>query len=180
MLEAMRGKYFRNLFCTFFLLMNILLLTFSAALFGQWEKAQAQRQEQENLSQSNMIVKSMDEKFSSLVLVSTQIAAADWLKYVSAKSDIIYSRVDYQKRKEICQTIGNQNDSLRIAKSTAVLLPYRNIAIDRKSFWEMERYFHAIDLEEGMLEDLRKLLENRYGSLVLYQNEGLLMVNVHS
>ena len=46
MLEAMKGTFFRNLFFAFFLLMNVLLLTFSAALFGQWEAAQQDRERQ--------------------------------------------------------------------------------------------------------------------------------------
>lgn len=125
--------------------MNILLLAFSAALFGQWEAARRERNYQENHSQVNLTARVIDEKFSAVELASSQIASSEWLKYVSARSEILYSRVDYQKKKEICQTIGNQNDSLGIAKTTAVLLPSRNLAVDKVSFWENERYFKQLE-----------------------------------
>lgn len=150
MLEAMKGTFFRNLFFAFFLLMNVLLLTFSAALFGQWEAAQQDRERQESHNQAELVMRMIDEKFSAVDLAASQTASSYWLRYVSARSDILYSRVDYSKREEICQTIGNYNDSLRIAKSTAVILPYRNLAIDRVSFWESERYFRSVGLPENV------------------------------
>ena len=91
MLEAMKGTFFRNLFFSFFLLMNILLLAFSAALFGQWEAARRERNYQENHSQVNLTARVIDEKFSAVELASSQIASSEWLKYVSARSEILYS-----------------------------------------------------------------------------------------
>lgn len=173
MLEAMKGTFFRNLFFSFFLLMNILLLAFSAALFGQWEAARRERNFQENHSQVNLTARVIDEKFSAVELASSQIASSEWLKYVSAKSEILYSRVDYQKKKEICQTIGNQNDSLGIAKTTAVLLPYRNLAVDKVSFWESERYFKSIGMDDKVIENIVGQMDNRYGSLVLFTDRRL-------
>lgn len=173
MLEAMKGTFFRNLFFSFFLLMNILLLAFSAALFGQWEAARRERNYQENHSQVNLTARVIDEKFSAVELAPSQIASSEWLKYVSARSEILYSRVDYQKKKEICQTIGNQNDSLGIAKTTAVLLPSRNLAVDKVSFWENERYFKSIGMDAEIMESIAGQLENRYGSLVLFTNQRL-------
>lgn len=171
MLEAMKGTFFRNLFFAFFLLMNVLLLTFSAALFGQWEAAQQDRERQESHNQAELVVRMIDEKFSAVDLAASQTASSYWLRYVSARSDILYSRVDYSKREEICQTIGNYNDSLRIAKSTAVILPYRNLAIDRVSFWESERYFRSVGLPENVLSQMEASLNGHYGSLVLFTNE---------
>lgn len=171
MLEAMRGSFFRNLFLTFFLLMNILLISFSAALLGQWNKAQREQKMQEMDSQIELAVRVIDEKFSAADLMASQIASSRWLKYVSAKSDILYSRVDYEKKQEICQTIGNQNDSLRIAKSMAVLLPLRNLAVDKVSFWESERYFKSIGLSDKVMAEILAQIENHYGSLILYTND---------
>lgn len=171
MLEAMKGTFFRNLFFAFFLLMNILLLTFSAALFGQWEAAQRDRERQESHNQADLAARMIDERFSAVDLAASQTASSYWLRYVSARSDILYSRVDYSKKEEICQTIGNYNDSLRIAKSTAVILPYRNLAIDRVSFWESERYFRSVGLPEDVLAQMEAGLNGHYGSLVLFTNE---------
>lgn len=171
MLEAMRSSFFRNLFLTFFLLMNILLVSFSAVLLGQWNKAQREQRTQEMDSQMELAVRIIDEKFSAADLMASQIASGRWLKYVSAKSDILYSRVDYEKKQEICQTIGNQNDSLRIAKSMAVLLPLRNLAVDKVSFWESERYFKSIGLSDKTMGEILSQTEDHYGSLILYTNE---------
>lgn len=170
MLEAMKSSFFRNMFLTFFLLMNILLVGFSAVLLGQWNKAQRERKMQEMNSQMELAVRVIDEKFSAADLMASQVASSRWLKYVSAKSDILYSRVDYEKKQEISQTIGNQNDSLRIAKSMAVLLPLRNLAVDKVSFWESERYFRSIGLSGQVMEEILSQTENHYGSLVLYSN----------
>lgn len=167
----MKGTFFRNLFFAFFLLMNILLLTFSAALFGQWEAAQRDRERQESHNQADLAARMIDERFSAVDLAASQTASSYWLRYVSARSDILYSRVDYSKKEEICQTIGNYNDSLRIAKSTAVILPYRNLAIDRVSFWESERYFRSVGLPEDVLAQMEAGLNGHYGSLVLFTNE---------
>ena len=171
MLEAMRSSFFRNMFLTFFLLMNILLAGFSAAFLGQWNRAQRDKKVQEMNSQMELAVRVIDEKFSAADLMASQIASSRWLKYVSAKSDILYSRVDYDRKQEICQTIGNQNDSLRIAKSMAVLLPLRELAVDKVSFWETERYFKSVGLSDKIMEELIARTEEHYGALTLYTNE---------
>ena len=173
MLGAMKNTFFRNLFFSFFLLMSILLLVFSAAIFGQWEKAQKERERQESSNQAAMAIRIIDEKFSSIDLIAAQIASSRRLKYVSARSDILYSRVDYLRKKEISQTIGNQNDSLRIAKSTGVILPHRNLAVDKISFWEVDRYFDSLGLDRNTLNEIKGGLEGKYGSLVLYTDEAL-------
>lgn len=173
MLGVKKGNFFRNLFFMFFLMMNVLLLAFLAILFGQWTSEQAERQRQENQSQASLISRMLDEKFSAADLISQQVTSSYWLKYASARSDLLYSQVDYQRRQEICQTIGNHNDSLRIARSTAVLLPYRNIAVDRRSFWESRRYFRSVGLPGDMLLELQAQLEGRYGSMVLFANDAM-------
>lgn len=170
MLEAIRSSFFRNLFLTFFLLMNILLVGFSAALTGQWSRTRREKEVQKMHSQMELAVRMIDEKFSAVDLMASQIASGRWLKYVSARSDILYSRVDYEKKQEISQTIGNHNDSLRIARSTAVLLPLRNLAVDKVSFWEVERYFKSVGLSEKMMEEIAKQTREQYGSLILYTN----------
>lgn len=171
MLEAMRSSFFRNMFLTFFLLMNILLGGFSVVLLGQWSRTQREQKVQEMNSQMELAVRVIDEKFSAADLMASQIASSRWLKYVSAKSDILYSRVDYEKKQEICQTIGNQNDSLRIAKSMAVLLPLRDLAVDKVSFWESERYFKSIGLSDKVMGEILSKTEDHYGSLMLYTDE---------
>ena len=55
-------------------------------------------------------------------MIATQIASSTWIRYAGTQSDILDSRMDTLKKQEISQTIGNENDILKIAKSTAVLL----------------------------------------------------------
>lgn len=173
MRETGRGNLFRKLFYSFFLLMNIFFVIFLTALYGQWESARQEKIRQESLNQVNMTVRILDEKFSEIDLIASQVSSGNWFKYVSAKSDILYSQVDIQKKQEICQLIGNQNDSLGIAKSTAVFLPYRNLVVDRKSFWESERYFTAVGMEKDTLNKFLESLEGKFVSLVMYTDEAM-------
>lgn len=137
MLGERKGKFVKQLFWSYFLLISILLLCFSIVFYRQWRNGQQKNREQEFHNQTTLLARIIDEKFSDIELAASQTASSEWLKYVSAKSDILYNKVNYQKRLEICGMIGNQNDSLRIAKSMAVLLSYRNLAVDKVSFWDI-------------------------------------------
>lgn len=172
MRETMKDTFFRNLFLMLFLLINIFLATFCAVSLRQRQKARKELIYQEQHNQAVAATKVVDEKFSSVDLSAAQISSAAWFPYITSRSEILSSQIDYFERQEICQIIGNQNDSLRIAKSVAVLLPYKNLAVDKVSFWECERYFSSVGLKkQNFLSELTAQLEEKYGSLVLYTNE---------
>lgn len=172
MRETMKDTFFRNLFLMLFLLMNVFLAIFCAATLRQRDAAGKELIYQEQHNQAIAVAKLVDEKFSSVDFSITQISSAVWFPYLTSRSEILSSQIDYFERQEICQFIGNQSDSLRIAKSVAVLLSYKKLAVDKVSFWECERYFSSVGLKkEGFLEELTAQLAEKYGSLVLYTNE---------
>lgn len=172
MRETMKDTFFRNLFLMLFLLMNVFLAIFCAAMIRQREAARKELVYQEQHNQAVTAAKLVDEKFSLVDLSAAQISAATWFPYLTSRSEILFSQINYFERQEICQIIGNQNDSLRIARSIAVLLPYKDLAADRVSFWECERYFSSVGLKkESFLEKLTAQLAEKYSSLVLYTNE---------
>ena len=130
------NKFFRNLFLTFFWLMAVLILVFGGIISFQLEKGRQASVQQELLRKVERMTQAVDEKFSTVDMIATQIASSTWIRYAGTQSDILYSRMDTLKKQEISQTIGNENDILKIAKSTAVLFPQKNMAIDSVSFWE--------------------------------------------
>lgn len=165
------NKFFRNLFLTFFWLMAVLILVFGGIISFQLEKGRQASVQQELLRKVERMTQAVDEKFSTVDMIATQIASSTWIRYAGTQSDILYSRMDTLKKQEISQTIGNENDILKIAKSTAVLFPQKNMAIDRVSFWECERYFNSVGLYPELLDKLMEALKGNYSTQVLYTDE---------
>jgi YesN/AraC family two-component response regulator len=149
-----------------------LIITISFAFFQHQQYIENKKTIlQECHNKVALMTQAFDEKFMDIEIVSAQIANSSWLKYASSKSDIMNSRIDYFKRKDICETIGNANDILRIAKSTAVILPQKNLAMDKVSFWECSRYFKSINLPPEILEEITAALSENYQSQVLLTND---------
>ncbi len=171
MLGVGKNKFFKTLFLTFFLLMAALILVFYGIISYQLERGRQASVEQELLRKVERMTQVIDEKFSTVDMIATQIASSSWIRYAGAQSAILYSRMDTLKKQEISQTIGNANDILKIAKSTAILFPRKNMAIDRVSFWECERYLKSVDLYPRLLYNLQTALEGNYSTQVLYTDD---------
>lgn len=172
MLNFFRNRFFRSTFLTYTLLTGGLILSFYFVFLCQMKSGQEEKIRQESQAKAELMTQIADEKFSAVELVAASISTGVWSPYVASKSDILYSRIDYFKRQEICKEMGVFNDILRVAKSTAVLFPQKNLAIDRVSFWECERYFNSVGLPADMLETIGDAAAGNYSAQVLVLADG--------
>lgn len=171
MIKAIRGRYFRTLFLLYFLVTGLLLTLLLAFGLGQWRLEQKREAERELGERKGRIVRIVDERFSIAEQAASQIAASEWIKYASSRSQILTSKLDYFRKLEICKILGNYTDSLRIAKSVAVLFPYKDQAVDRVSFWECDRYFQSVGLSRETLEEIQTQMKADDRTVFLFGNE---------
>ena len=168
MLNFFKNRFFRTTFLSYVGVMGTLFLIFFVVFLHQYENSSQEQIRQESLAKAELMTQIVDEKFSAVELVANQVSASSWCPYVASNSDILSSRVDYFERKDICSQMGSFNDILQIAASTAVLFPKKNMAVDRVSFWECERYFKSVGLDQGWLEEVSRRVKSDYGAMVLF------------
>lgn len=168
MLNYFKNRFFRDTFLMYISIMSILILLVYITFVYQKEMENKERVLQEAQASAELMTQIIDDKFSTIELVATHVGASSWSPYLASQSEILNSKVDYFKKKEILKELGVFNDILRIAKSTAVLFPKRNLAVDRKEIWECERYFKSIDLDSNLLDTVKEKLEGKYGAQVLF------------
>ena len=61
---------------------------------------------QEAQASAELMTQIIDDKFSTIELVATNIGASSWSPYLASQSEILNSRVDYFKEKEILKELG--------------------------------------------------------------------------
>lgn len=166
MIYFLKNKFFRNIFLSYALLMCGLILLFFVIFIYQTNLKQEEKMYQMAKDEAELMVQMLDNKFSDIEVIATQINASNWGKYMNANSEILYSKVDYFDKKEICQIVDAFNALLGIAKSTAIVNTKKNIAVDDRSFWESERYFKSVGLTENFLEKMIENVETNYYSLM--------------
>lgn len=149
MLKFFKNRFFKTTFIIYVLLFGILISVFCFLFFHQQKRIKEERLQMERQAQAKIMLQIMDEKFSMIDQITTQISASSWRPYVASKSDILYSNVDYFKKNEVCQQIETMQTLLSVSESMAVLFPQKGLAIDSSSFWEIERYFRFLDFSEG-------------------------------
>ena len=74
------NKFFRNLFLTFFWLMAVLILVFGGIISFQLEKGRQASVQQELLRKVERMTQAVDEKFSTVDMIATQIASSTWIR----------------------------------------------------------------------------------------------------
>lgn len=158
MLKFFKNRFFKTTFIIYILLLGIFTSAFYFVFFYQQKHIREERIQRESLSQAKIMLQIIDEKFSSIGQMTTQISASSWRPYVASRSDILYSNVDYFMKEEICQQIETFQSLLSIAKSLAVLFPQKDLVVDSDSFWEMERYFRFLDLGDEWMETMEEVL----------------------
>ena len=163
-----KNQFFRNTFLIYLTVLGILTLIFLGGSVWQRQRSIQDKIQKEAYASAKLMVQMMDEKFNSISLVATQVAASGWYPYMASSSEILNSRVDYTRQKEIRKEIGCYNDLLQFAQSTAVLFPQRDIVLDRKSIWESGRYFSSIQRDDISVEDILSELEDNYDTLLLF------------
>ena len=87
MLGVGKNKFFKTLFLTFFLLMAALILVFYGIISYQLERGRQASVEQELLRKVERMTQVIDEKFSTVDMIATQIASSSWIRYAGAQSD---------------------------------------------------------------------------------------------
>ena len=168
MLKYFKNHFFRMTFLIYFLLIEILILVFFTVFLYQQQNVQAERIQSESLAEAEKMVRIVDEKFNMMDQIAAQVSSSRWQTYVAAKSDILYSNVDYFDKKEICQQLETMQVLLSVAQSTAIIFPQKDLAVDGKSFWETERYFKSIKLSEDWVNQLEEILEGETKAIKLF------------
>ncbi len=171
-MNMIKDRFFRTMLVIYAVLLGVLSLSFYLVFLRQQRNEQKELLEQELRNRTVMHAQMLDEKFNTIDRLADQIYQGSWRSYVSSKSEIIYSRIDYFRMKDICQEMDTINILLEIARSTAVLFPEKNLAVDDVSFWECERYFASVGLGGDWLEVLDRELSNNYSVQKLFTLDG--------
>ncbi len=173
MISRAKNSMVRKIFIAYFLATAFLMTTVFAFFCTQSFSGKEAERVQQYQYKNNLLTQVIDEKFSYVERVATQIRTSNWVKYAGSDARILYERLDSFQKKDICKMIGNSNDLFGVAKSTAVIFPKKNLVIDKLSFWESESYFKSIGLYPEMLGELEELLKNQYTTQILFTNENI-------
>ena len=76
--------------------------------------------------------------------MAPSLLLAQWFQKVRSQSEILNASITVLERRDICQELQTYYSILQVADSIALLLPEKEQAVDRVSFWEEERYFSSI------------------------------------
>ena len=163
-----RKPFFRSLFSVCFLILCGFSLLFSFAFLRQYQQNEENLEKQEVQNRIQMITRDVDDKFSEMDRIGAQLSISSLVSKVSSSQELIYSDVDLFRRREICQEMNTYNALIRVAKSTALLIPGRGIVVDGVSFWEQDRYFASVRLPAKETENaVLAALSGNFNSLAL-------------
>lgn len=168
----LQKRFFRKIFFLYSAALIICSLAFCFGLFRQDRMQNQLLAEEECQSKMNIITQILDDKFMEIEKIGLQISTANWAKQVCSESKIILNNLDYFKRRDICQEIERYQAIVRTAKSTALLLPKKQMAIDKISFWEAGRYFASVGIdEEDILAQLQRKTPNTFSTMTMIAPE---------
>ncbi len=172
MTKYFQKPFFRKLFLSYTAILLACSLVFSSILFQQILRQERSVQEQQCRSDAQLLMQVVDDKFTEIENIGTQLASAQWFQKVRSQSEILNSSITVLERRDICQELQTYYSILQVADSIALLLPEKEQAVDRVSFWEEERYFSSIGLEEDLIdEETEKALVESYKSMLLVPGE---------
>ena len=172
MTKYFQKPFFRKLFLSYTAILLACSLVFSSILFQQILQQERSVQEQQCRSDAQLLMQVVDDKFTEIENIGTQLASAQWFQKVRSQSEILNASITVLERRDICQELQTYYSILQVADSIALLLPEKEQAVDRVSFWEEERYFSSIGLEEDLIdEETEKALVESYKSMLLVPGE---------
>lgn len=172
MTKYFQKPFFRKLFLSYTAILLACSLVFSSILFQQILRQERSVQEQQCRSDAQLLMQVVDDKFTEIENIGTQLASAQWFQKVRSQSEILNSSITVLERRDICQELQTYYSILQVADSIALLLPEKEQAVDRVSFWEEERYFSSIGLEKDLIdEETEKALVESYKSMLLVPGE---------
>lgn len=160
--------FFRRLFLYCFCILFLVSSLFFFSFLRQLTIHNKAIEKQENEAQIKLLTRIIDDKFAEMDRIGTQLSQSSWVRKASSPFDILHEEINVLDRENICSEMSSYNAIVRIVKSTALILPQREIIIDRVSFWEQERYFQSVSLPAEQISDaiLQALPEN-YSALTL-------------
>lgn len=154
MLTLLKKRFFKKLFLTYVLVLGAVWVIVCGVLWYQKGENQNALLQRDAKAKAEMMVQIIDEKFSVIEQIGLQISGSTWFPYVSSNSEILYSQIDYFKRQEICQNLGNFNALFEISDSMFLYLKRKDLVIDGQSFWDSNRYFAFSKLSTEVLSEL--------------------------
>ncbi len=171
-MQNFRRPFFRKAFFSYTVIVILSLLFILAPTCWQISCQDQQALEKERADKAELLVSALDGQFADMEQIGLQLSSTSWVTKVSSNSEILERQVDYLTRQDICKEIARYHGLIRTARSVALLLPQKDIAIDRYSFWETDRYFASIGIDEtDFWEDFLEDSAESSNSLQLYTTD---------
>lgn len=163
-----KKPFFRKTFLIYTVILVVSFLAFTISSYYQVHEQNSKLQRQDIASKMELLTRILDDKFTEMERIGTQLSHANWVKKVRSRSDILYRDIDIIRQQEICQEMNAYHAIVRVAKSTALLLPQKEMAIDRVSFWEDTRYFATLnDAAADKIPDGLAVLSESYSAFLI-------------
>lgn len=140
----LKSTIYVRLLATYFVLFTGLCLVFSFVQLRQINEQNRASRLQEKLDMVDQLSWALDDQFASIDRIGTLLSQMDWVRRVRSQSDIILRNIDFLRQQEISREMNIYHATIRVARSTALILPHRNIIIDSSSFWDAHNYFISI------------------------------------
>lgn len=160
--------FFRKLFLSYAAIFLGCSLVFSSILLQQIYQQDRNVQRQQCQNDARLLMQVVDDKFTEIESIGTQLTSARWFQKVRSQSEILNSSITMLERWDICQEMKTYYAILQIADSIALLLPEKDQAVDRVSFWEEERYFSSVGLEKNVMDqEMINVLAGSYKAMLI-------------
>ena len=171
-MQNFRQPFFRKVFFSYTVILILSLLFILAPMCWQISCQDQQALEKERADKAELLVSALDGQFADMEQIALQLSSTSWVTKVSSNFAILEDQVDYLTRQDICKEVARYHGLIRIARSISLLLPQKDIAIDRYSFWETNRYFSSIGVDEmDFWQDFLEYSQESTNSLQLYTTD---------
>ncbi len=167
MTKYLKNHFFRKTFIIYMLIIGVLIFSFFIVFFVQRDRAQNEKLQRECISEAEKMVRILDEKFNMIDQMEAGITNSRWRRYVGSNSDIVYSMLGYFDKQDICNQIATSQNLCTVASEAAVIFENKNLAIDKNSFWERERYFNSVDIDGKYQEEIEVYLNENIKTMKL-------------
>lgn len=167
MKKYLKNHFFRKTFIIYMLIIGVLILSFFIVFFVQRDRTQNEKLQRECISEAEKMVRILDEKFNMIDQMEAGISNSRWRRYVGSNSDIVYSMLGYFDKQDISNQIATSQNLCTVASEAAVIFENKDLAIDKNSFWERERYFKSVGIEEKYLEEIELFLNENIKTMRL-------------
>ena len=145
----MKRHFLRKLFLTYTVLIITAVCVCYMIFLYQEKEAQRNKVQQNIQTRAELMARILDDKFDTFDQLAWQIYNNSWRPYVISRSELLYSRVDYQKKLEICSEMRTIAALLQITGSVGFLIPEKDLAVDGVGFRSCESYFRSVGVGEN-------------------------------